>query len=346
MDKLITFVIPSYNVEKTISKTIESIVLNNSQILNYIEILIINDGSIDNTKFIAENYMKQYPSIISIINKHNGGYGSTINTGLDLAKGKYFKIVDGDDWIKEDSLNNIVNILLSQDIDLLETNYCKHFESTEKEIIVYSGKDIPYNKVLHFTDIYKTYLFPMHSGFVKTKLLRVEREYIDEHCFYTDVEYETFLIKNIDTILYIPDVVYVYRIGLEGQSVSAKGWFNHREDHTQVIWRLIEFWMESFNNKNFKTEKRYYIYKRAVISCRGHYKMGFIFPFDQQQIFVKELLDFDKNLLLKNKKIYNSAGNITIKLLRYTRFSPIVYWFLSVTAKIYRTRKTVSNEQQ
>ena len=113
-EKILTVTIPSYNVEAYLEDCLESFV--NSEVMDDIEVLIVNDGSSDNTVKIAQRYVDKYENTFRLINKENGGHGSTINTGVREAKGKYFKVVDGDDWVDTRSFIHLVKVLLIQNI--------------------------------------------------------------------------------------------------------------------------------------------------------------------------------------------------------------------------------------
>ena len=93
MQKILTITIPSYNVEAYIAATLDTMVTINN--LDLLEILVVNDGSKDNTVAVAQQYVDKYPNSVRIIDKENGGHGSTINAGIREATGKYFKVVDG-----------------------------------------------------------------------------------------------------------------------------------------------------------------------------------------------------------------------------------------------------------
>ena len=87
MDKIVSFIIPSYNVEKYLNKCLTSFL--NLEVLDLIEVIVVDDGSKDQTAQIARNYIEQYPSVFRLISKENGGHGSAINVGTAAAAGCY-----------------------------------------------------------------------------------------------------------------------------------------------------------------------------------------------------------------------------------------------------------------
>ncbi|HAS56227.1 MAG TPA: glycosyl transferase, partial [Firmicutes bacterium] len=101
--KLISFVVPSYNASKYLDKVIPSLLVGGDEV----EIIIVNDGSKDNTLEIAKNYEKENSNVI-VIDKENGGHGSTINEAIKVANGLYFKCVDADDWLDKDALLSLL----------------------------------------------------------------------------------------------------------------------------------------------------------------------------------------------------------------------------------------------
>ena len=105
--KYLTFAIPCYNSAEYMSHAVESILIGGEDV----EILIVNDGSQDETLQIAKQYEEKYPDIVRVIDKENGGHGDAVNAGLRNATGKYFKVVDSDDWVDEQSLRKIMETL-------------------------------------------------------------------------------------------------------------------------------------------------------------------------------------------------------------------------------------------
>ena len=96
--KYISFAIPCYNSQDYMAHAIESILPGGEDV----EIIIVNDGSKDRTSEIAHEYKEKYPTIVKVVDKENGGHGDAVNSGLTHATGKYFKVVDGDDWVDQD----------------------------------------------------------------------------------------------------------------------------------------------------------------------------------------------------------------------------------------------------
>ena len=97
MEKLLTISVAAYNVEAYLDQLMASVIA--SGVLDAIEVLIVSDGSTDRTAEIARGYEAQYPASVRLIEKPNGGHGSTINRGIREAKGKFFRALDGDDWV-------------------------------------------------------------------------------------------------------------------------------------------------------------------------------------------------------------------------------------------------------
>ena len=107
--KLITFTVPCYNSAEYMHICIESLLKGGDKV----EIVIVNDGSKDNTGEIADRYKEKYPDIIKVVHQENGGHGEGINQGIRNATGKYFKVVDSDDWVNEEALKKLLDTIRS-----------------------------------------------------------------------------------------------------------------------------------------------------------------------------------------------------------------------------------------
>ena len=97
MDKLLSIIVPSYNMEKYLPKCLGSLVVDDADMLNRLDVIAVNDGSKDRTSEVAHGFEAKYPGVFRVIDKANGNYGSCINAALPTARGRFVKILDADD---------------------------------------------------------------------------------------------------------------------------------------------------------------------------------------------------------------------------------------------------------
>ena len=119
--KVLSVVVPAYNAQAYIRENLDSFCIPG--IMDDIEVLIINDGSDDDTESISSEYVEKYPDTFRLFNKENGGHGSGINYGIKYAKGKYFKVVDADDAVGKEAFINLVKCLGSCDSDIVYSGF-------------------------------------------------------------------------------------------------------------------------------------------------------------------------------------------------------------------------------
>lgn len=329
MKKILTISIAAYNVEKYIAQTLDSLI---DKELEDIEVLIIIDGSKDRTFEIAKEYEKKYPNVFRAIYKENGGYGSTINKGIELATGKYFKQLDGDDWYNTENLKKICEILRKIDTDIVYTPY---IECNEKE----NKQTISYNDIEKFSDIeklenviqYSNNNIPMHSLMYKTEILKNNNIKLQEHCFYTDTEYAIypFMYSNTIKILTIP--LYMYRIGVEGQSMSIEGRIKHYKDHIRINYKLLE---EVNKNKN-KSKKNINEYlEKFLTRLYANFIGGFMMLLPASKVHYHEIKEFECKINELNANIYNEMSKYRkiVKILRKGKYITyrICYWLKKI----------------
>ena len=239
MNKILTIKIADYNDKKIIKKTLDSLLIDE---IEKLEIIVVNDGSTDKTKEIVEKYVSKYPNSIKIINKKNGGYGSTINTSIKLAKGKYFKQLDGDDWYNTQNLQLLLKKLEEIDVDMVYTPVVVVYEDSQKqekrEVVLLKNKEqySSLEKILKITS--KT--IGMHYLLYKTELLNKNNIRCIEKCFYTDTEYAAYPFLYAESIFLFNKPIYYYRVGREGQSVSIEGLRKHYKDIIKVLDKIID----------------------------------------------------------------------------------------------------------
>lgn len=234
MEKVLTVSIAAYNVADYLPQTLDSLICE--EVMDKMEVIIVNDGSKDNTAEIAQRYVDLYPNTFKLINKENGGWGSTINESSKVATGKYYKLLDGDDWFETDNLPEFIRLLENSDTDLVYTQYTRVYEPDMKKELI--ELDHPYNKVLD------AFLLDdccnMHTLTVKTKIVNSEYLDITKHCFYTDMEFYVKVLRKAENFVGYPISVYCYRLGREGQSVSARSHIKNFRQHETVMKKVLD----------------------------------------------------------------------------------------------------------
>lgn len=333
MDKILSIVIPAYNVERYLKRCLSSIAFIKLDLLKKIEVLVINDGSTDKTPDIALEYCRKYPGIFYLHSKENGGHGSAINTGISYAKGKYFKIVDGDDWLSAKGLQKFIGVLESQDADIVASDYLCIKDKTGEILARKTCTDdkTQYGKIFYMSkgDIKK--VIKMHSLTIKTIYLKSIPYKIDEHCFYVDVEYITYPMLNVESVYYTDICLYMYRLGRNGQSVDIKSMQKNRKQHMRVYCSLTNFYKMSVK-KGIAPNTRKYIEKCIAQVIENQFQI--YISLGLQKGIKKELQEWDCELKKQYPRIYKSTEKKSITLLRLTN-----YRLLKPAAIIYKIVK-------
>lgn len=264
--KLLTIVIPCYNSQEYMSHAIESALEGGEEV----EILIVDDGSSDDTLKIAKEYEEKNPTIIHAIHKENGGHGSAVNTGIENATGLYFKVLDSDDWLDTASLKKIITFLQevvtdSVSLDMLISNYVYEKPSVHKHKVIKYTSAIPVNKFFTWNDAKHFRMSQnllMHSIIYRTKLLRDCHLHLPEHTFYVDNIYAFTPLPHVKKMYYIDVDFYRYFIGREDQSVNEEV-MTKRIDQQIKVTKLI---IDSHNLSNIHNRKlRDYMIKYLAI---------------------------------------------------------------------------------
>ncbi len=235
--KLITFAVPCYNSAEYMNKCINSLLPAGKNA----EIIIINDGSTkDNTADIADRYAKEYPDIIKAIHQENGGHGEAVNTGLKNASGKYFKVVDSDDWLEESALQKVMQTISSFEEDCPDAILCnyvyEHVYNNTRKIVDYR-KSFPKEKSFTFEQS-KTLpagkFIAMHSLIYKTSLLKEINLELPKHTFYVDNLYIYKPLPYVKSFYYLDVDLYRYLIGRPDQSVNEDVIMRRIDQHIKV----------------------------------------------------------------------------------------------------------------
>ncbi|MCF2655725.1 glycosyltransferase family 2 protein [Lacrimispora saccharolytica] len=258
--KLLTIAIPSYNSENYLSKCIESLLPGGEDV----EILVVNDGSKDNTSAIGHEYEAKYPGIVKVIDKENGGHGSAVNAGVEHATGLFFKVVDSDDWVKKSAYLEILEKLkdfAGSDviIDMLISNFVYEKEGAAKKKVMRYAHALPKDTVFTWNDVghfFKGQYILMHSVIYRTKLLRECGMKLPDHTFYVDNIFVYEPLPYVKNMYYMDVNFYRYYIGREDQSVNEKVMISRVDQQLRVNKLMIDYTVRNrkmiFANKRLK----------------------------------------------------------------------------------------------
>ncbi|MBU9548144.1 glycosyltransferase [Burkholderia multivorans] len=241
--KLLSVVVPTYNMETLLPRCLDSM-LPSSQ-LGRLEIIVVNDGSKDNSLDVARRYASRFPNTVRVIDKENGGHGSCINAGIREASGRYFKIVDADDWLEPLALTMHMHYLTQTDVDMVVTNYLRTFDDGSGQLVSYS--DRLQEKCYKINELYDALMIDtsslsyahMHAITYRTDLLKQNGIKITEKSFYVDQEYISFPQPHIDSASFEDIVLYRYYIGRPGQSVAPDVARKRAPDNYKILMNLV-----------------------------------------------------------------------------------------------------------
>lgn len=260
MLKYISFVVPCYNSSEYMEKCIDSLLVGG----NDIEIIIIDDGSVDDTLKIARRYEKKYPKIVKTIHQENGGHGEGINTGLKYASGKYFKVVDSDDWVDKKALKKAISVCKKINSDLIVMNYVYTYKDNRSDRVVNFSNVFPRDKEITWDDIGRFKLsqyLSLHSLMYKLSVLKKANIDLPKHVFYEDNLFIYLPMPYTKTIYYLDVNFYRYFIGREDQSVQ-KSQMIKRSSHQVLVSREA---CNKYNLDDIKNKKLRRLMKRECI---------------------------------------------------------------------------------
>lgn len=257
--KLLSIAVPCYNSAAYMRKCVDSLLKGGEDV----EIIIVDDGSTkDNTAQIVDEYVEKYPSIVKAVHKENGGHGSAVNAGLQEATGLYFKVVDSDDWVKEDAYKKILDVLREivggdKVLDLLISNYVYEKEGEKRRKVIHYRGTLPTDTLFTWNDckrFKKGHYILMHSVIFRTKLLKECGIRLPEHTFYVDNLYVFEPLPYVKNLYYLDVNFYRYYIGREDQSVNEQVMISRIDQQIRVNQLMVDYFVER-KNEILKTKR-------------------------------------------------------------------------------------------
>lgn len=235
--KLLSFVVPCYNSQEYMQKCVDSLLLQEE----ICEIIIIDDGSKDKTGEIADAYAAAHPACIRVVHQPNGGHGEGINSGLAIAEGLYFKVVDSDDWVDETAYRQVVQTLQQLEaqggVDLMVCNYVYEHLADGYQRVIRFGNAIPEGRVLSWEQTHHFRIsqqLSLHSCIYRTEIVRASGLKLPKHTFYEDNLFVYTPLPYVNRLYYLNADFYRYFVGRQGQSVATEGLIRHCKDQRVV----------------------------------------------------------------------------------------------------------------
>lgn len=312
--KILTIVIPTYNMERLLPRCLDSLILVDENLMKAAEVLVIIDGAKDKSSAIAHSYENRFPQTFRVIDKENGNYGSCVNRGLTEAKGKYIKVLDADDSFDNVAYEKYLLALLKTDADMIVTS---GVNVTEDNRVAFEWQfDYDDKKTYPIEQLHHVWI---HDVTHKTSLLRSIGYHQTEGISYTDEEWVFYPMFKVETFIAINIRLYRYTVGREGQTMNPANWAKSMKNEIVVSKKMYAFLNERSwqcgKADNFIKEKMSDringFYQRALLTC-GLYNNN-------------ELKDFDHYLKDYCPNVYNSLDVLKAPADRFN-FYYVRYW--------------------
>ncbi len=311
--KLLSIAIPCYNSAAYMEKCIESLLIGGEDV----EIIVVNDGSKDDTSVIGHKYADRYPNIVKVVDKPNGGHGSAVNSGLEAATGLFFKVVDSDDWVQDKAYMEILEKLREfagsgTVLDMLISNFVYEKEGAATKRVMRYGHALPQGCTFGWEDVghfRKGQYILMHSVIYRTKLLKECGLKLPEHTFYVDNIFVFHPLPYVKTMYYLDVNFYRYFIGRDDQSVNEKVMISRVDQQLRVNRIMIDY-MKSNHKMIFakKALKNYMINYLDIITTISSIML---------------ILSGTEENLEKKKELWAYLKNSDAYLFRRLRFGPL-----------------------
>ena len=250
---LISVVVPAYNVENYIPDCLESLI---GQSFKDIEIIVINDGSTDNTPAIIEKYAKE-DKRIRVISQKNSGLSKTRNVGIDNARGEYIAFVDSDDWVDAEFFEKLYNAATKNDADLAAASILRYREHSQKYRVHFTEEKV----YTTLEDKIKACNIPK-CCYVWNKLYKsslIKNYKFQEGVYFEDILWTPEVLKNSNKLVTVPDVTYYYRVN-KNSIVKKTPSKKKQEDSYYAKKYIINF----FEKNNLKLSKKDYNITKSV----------------------------------------------------------------------------------
>ena len=278
---VLTVAMPCYNVARYLERGLAS--FDDARLEGLVELIVVDDGSTDTTASIAQAFVERRPRVFRLISKPNGGHGSAVNAGLAQARGTYFRVVDGDDWVDTDELVRFAQLLGQATSDLVVD------VKTEVDMATMSPRVFPLPAELAqggscdlesvcMLDAFAPNVM-IHTLTARVAYLRSISLHLLEKTFYEDLEFVVKATLDAADVEFVDTRVYQYLVGNASQSVADEGYVRRWDDHTRVCEELLA--LLGARKENLSPTRLAYLQRRCALLSNTHYNIALIFDKDR-----------------------------------------------------------------
>jgi len=305
----VSVIIPIFNMEKYLHMCLDSVV---GQTLQDIEIILINDGSVDSSASIIEEYRQRFPDKIVVVDKANGGQGLARNIGIEMSKGEYIGFVDADDCIDVEMYERMYALAKERDADLIECDY------EYLEVIAGEEKKIPkYGDVRRRTKAEELFINPLVSPWNKLfrgELLRKSAIRFPEGLIYEDTSFYLKAIPSINKFDFVPNAFVKHYLRTNSTMTGTVGKKSRKiADIFPVIQDAVDYYKEA-NISSFHNELEYCCVK--ILLCSSIERISTIDDYKLRQEMVKhtwDIIEREFRHYRKNPYLKGGLTNLYIK---------------------------------
>ena len=245
MNKILSIIVPSYNMEAYLPKCLGSLIIDEQELLQKLDVIVVNDGSKDRTSEIAHEFETKYPGVFRVVDKTNGHYGSCINAGLAVATGTFIKVLDADDYYLTDNFKDYLAVV---DAECKKGEMCADLILNDWEEDEGTGRP-PYivsfsylkGRPCSIADIefYDGHRFEMFAVAYRTAILRNIGYHQPEGMTHTDKLWINLPMSQVHRIAVFDKIVYHYYVGRPGNTCNAEEYYRTYHVQMDMLMRMI-----------------------------------------------------------------------------------------------------------
>ncbi|MBQ6473202.1 MAG: glycosyltransferase [Victivallales bacterium] len=257
MSKILSIIVPSYNMERYLPKCLGSLIVDEQDLLRKLDVIVVNDGSNDRTSEIAHVFAKKYPNVFRVIDKTNGNYGSCVNVGLKNLKGEFVKVLDADDCVNTSAFKNLLRTIdcCEKDVDLVVTEF--YYVAPDGHKIQKSIFSLSDNKIFTLNSCLASRNdLSLHAIAYRSNIFKHFKYQQTEQISYTDLEWRILPMAYVRKGKYISDAVYHYLIGRDGQTVNEQRYNRNFHMISTIALKLAQEW-NVISSSGEKTSLKY-----------------------------------------------------------------------------------------